>query len=185
MEDSEMNASMEKLNALKKETAELQKKGLPYMMASVIIWGLILLVRLLVRDLRTANILTFCAACLLMPAAWNFSKLVKADIFRKTKNPVSALALLCTLNQFLYILIVMWAFDRSPQAMVMIHAMVFGAHLLPFSWIYDSKPYLVFSIVESVGALVIGSLWGGTYVAAFIFCIQIIFSSILYKDCGR
>ena len=87
------------------------------------------------------------------------------------------------MNQFLYLLIVMWAFSCKPDAMLMIFAIVFGAHLLPFSWVYDSKAYLVLSVTEAVGALVIGSLWGSVPVAAFIVCAEIVLSILLYKEC--
>ena len=183
METNETDKSVEHLNLLKKDAQRFMKKGLPFILASVAIWLLILLARLLAPDLQTANLATFVCCCLLMPLAILFAKAVKADIFRKTKNPFKTLCLVCTFNQFLYVLIVMWAFSRSPEAMVMIYAMVFGAHLLPFGWIYDSKAYTVLSVAETAGALVIGCLWGGIPVAAFIACGEVVLSLLLFREC--
>ena len=185
MESYELNACVERLNTLKKEAQRSQQKGLPFIMASVVICALIFIVRVISPDLRTANLATFICCCLLFPMAFLFSKALKADIFRKTGNPVNGLIILCTLNQLLYLLIAMWAFDRKPDAMLMIYAMIFGAHLLPYSWAYDSKAYLVLSIVETVGALVITHLCGSLAATAFILCGEILLSVLLYRECQK
>lgn len=183
MESYELNACVDRLNRLKKDLQQRQKKGLPIIFASVIIWALILLSRIAAADLRTANLMTFICCCLLIPLAFLFSRLLKTDIFRKTGNPLNSLVILCTLNQLLYLLIAMWAFDRRPDAMLMIYAMIFGAHLLPYSWAYDSKAYLFLSIAETVGALVIAHLLGSLATAAFILCGEIVLSVLLYREC--
>lgn len=185
MENSNLKESIAGLNMLKKDAQETMKKGLPFVLASVVIWGLILVVQSLDLDLSVKNMCTFVCCVLLMPLAILFSNAVGADIFRKTPNPVNKLALLNTLNQFLYILIVMWAFSLAPEYMVMVYAMVFGAHLLPFSWAYDSKAYLVISIVETVGALMLYFLLGSIAVAAFIVIGEIVLSTLLWLDCKR
>ena len=48
-----LKESMEHLNKLKEENATSQKKGLPFMMASVLIWTIILIIRLL--DMKTGD----------------------------------------------------------------------------------------------------------------------------------
>ena len=184
METENLSESVNQLNKLKKDAQETMKKGLPFVLASVVIWVLILAVQFISNDIRTVNMCTFVCCCLLMPLAILFAKIVKADIFKKMVNPLNRLALLCTLNQFLYILIVMWAFSRQPDAMLMIYAMVFGAHLLPFGWLYDSKAYTVISICEAIGALAINQLWGNIPTAGFITAGEIILSVLLYRDCN-
>ncbi len=183
METENLNESVNQLNKLKKDAQETMRKGLPFVLASVVIWILILAVQFISNDIRTVNMCTFVCCCLLMPLAILFAKIVKADIFKKMVNPLNRLALLCTLNQFLYILIVMWAFSRQPDAMLMIYAMVFGAHLLPFGWLYDSKAYTIISIAETIGALVINQLWGNIPTAGFITAGEIVLSVLLYRDC--
>ena len=183
MATENLKESVNQLDKLKKDAQETMKKGLPFVLASVVIWILILAVQFISKDIRTVNMCTFVCCCLLMPLAILFAKIVKADIFKKRVNPLNRLALLCTLNQFLYILIVMWAFSRQPDAMLMIYAMIFGAHLLPYSWVYDSKAYLILSVIETVGALVITHLLGSMATAAFILCGEIVLSVLLYKEC--
>ena len=183
METENFKESVHQLNKLKKDAQETMRKGLPFVLASVVIWILILAVQFISNDIRTVNLCTFVCCCLLMPLAILFARIVKADIFKKMVNPLNKLALLCTLNQFLYILIVMWAFSRQPDAMLMIYAMVFGAHLLPFGWLYDSTAYTVISIAETIGALVINQLVGNIPTAGFIAAGEIVLSILLYRDC--
>ena len=76
----------------------------------------------------------------------------------------------------------MWAYSERPEAMLMLYAMVFGAHLLPFSWIYDTRSYAAVSIIETIGALIITLVWGSRITAAFMIIMQIIISTWLYLD---
>ena len=182
MESYELNACVDRLNRLKKDVQYRQKKGLPFILASVIIWALILLSRIAAADLRTANLMTFICCCLLIPLATLFSKLLKADIFRKTGNPLNSLVVLATLNQLLYLLIAMWAFDRRPDAMLMIYAMIFGAHLLPYSWVYQSKSYMLMSILVPILALVVGLMAQPHVLAGIMFGLEIAFSIALVVE---
>ena len=177
-----MKESIEHLKKLKEENATSQKKGLPFMMASVLIWTLILIVRLLDMKTGAMNLATFCCSVLLLPLAFVFSKMLKADVFKKMENPIAKLGFLATLNQMLYIIIVMWAYADCPQAMLMIYAMVFGAHLLPFGWLYDSKAYTVVSIVETIAAMIINLYFGAVAMTAFMIVMQIVLSIVLYTD---
>ncbi len=177
-----LKESIEHLKKLKEENATSQKKGLPFMMASVLIWTIILIIRLLDMKTGAMNLATFCCSVLLLPLAFVFSKVLKADIFKKMENPIAKLGFLATLNQMLYIVIVMWAYSDCPQAMLMIYAMVFGAHLLPFGWLYDTKSYTVVSIVETIAAMVINLVFGAVAMAAFMIVMQIILSIVLFTD---
>ena len=85
----------------------------------------------------------------------------------------------------LYILIAMWAFGQKPECMLMIYAMVFGAHLLPFSWIYESRTYLVMSIVITIGSLAIGSIFGNVVMGVFLASCQIVTSVSLLFECRK
>ena len=182
LKQAESINGLNELNVLKQEAQKLQGKGLPYMMASVVIWSLICLLNCMNLSVIWVNQFTFMTTCLLLPMAWIFSKLIGADIFRKTSNPISKLAFLCTMNQNLYLLIVMWACSKAPEAMIMLFAIVFGAHLLPFSWAYDNKAYMVVSITETIGALAIGCIFGGRIMSVFMIILQIALCIFLYVD---
>lgn len=170
-----MNQNLEEL---RDDICEKQKKGLPFIMASVIIWLLITIVTIMNLPIATKNILVFCCSCPLMPIAWVLGKMIKVDIFSK-ENPLGNLGFLFTCNQLLYLLIVMWVFNAVPDKMVMVYAMVFGAHLLPYSWLYKSNAYKIFAILLPVVALAIGNISTSTVLAIVFMVLEIIFSAIL------
>lgn len=170
---------------LKTEAMILQKKGLPFMMASVVIWTAVTIVRTLPVDVMTKNLYTFYCPGLLIPCVIIFSLIIGARPFSKRKNPFNKLGLLNTMNQMLYLLIVMWAFNQKPEAMLMLFAMVFGAHLLPFSWLYESKTYLVMSLVTTIGSMLISIFAPELYVGIFMIVCQIVMSVLLLIECKR
>lgn len=61
----------------------------------------------------------------------------------------------------------------------MVMAMIFGAHLLPFSWLYRSVSYLVLSIVISFTALAVGIFFSSTVVAAMMLAFEILLVFLL------
>ena len=169
------NESTKTLNELRRECAKQQKKGLHFILASIIIWAAVWIVHLTDLPIETKNILTFCVACPLMPLAWMISKLINVD-FQGKSNPLTSLGLLFSVNQILYILIAMWVFSAVPEKMLMVYAMIFGAHLMPYSWLYQSKSYMVMSIVVPILALVIGLLAEPYVLASTMFGLEIAFS---------
>ena len=170
---------------LKTEAMILQKKGLPFMMASVVIWSAVTIVRTLPVDIMTKNLYTFYCPGLLIPCVIVFSLMIGARPFAKRSNPFNKLGLINTMNQMLYLLIVMWAFNQKPEAMLMLFAMVFGAHLLPFSWLYESKTYFVTSIVTTLGAMIISIFAPEIYVGLFMIVCQIVMSVLLMIECRK
>lgn len=168
------------MNELRKEIAIQQKKGLPFIMTSVIIWLLILLVSILDINMNMKNLLVFCCSCPLLPLSWIIGKLIKVDIFSK-ENPLGQLGFIFTLNQMIYLLIVMWVFSAVPEKMIMVYAMVFGAHLFPYSWLYKSKGYTVVAISIPVISLILGCTLNGTTVAAACI-IEVVFACVLHME---
>ena len=169
------------LEQLTDHIAKSQKKGLPFMCASLVIWSLILTVTLLGLPQDKENLFVFCCSCPLMPLAWAVGKALKVDVFDKS-NPLGNAGLTFTCTQLLYLLIVMWVFSAVPEKMVMVYAMVFGAHLLPFSWLYQSLSYRVFAIVIPVAALAVGCLFSATAVAAVILGLEGLFVISLFNE---
>ena len=169
------------LDSLRKDIIVEQKKGLPFIIASAIIWGLITIVSALNIPMETRNILVFCCSCPMLPISWIVGKKLKVDIFSK-ENQLGQLGFLFTMNQILYLLIVMWVFNAVPDKMVMVYAMVFGAHLLPYSWLYQSNGYKVFAILIPLISLILGNLFSGLIVAATLTSLEIIFVIILFQE---
>ena len=170
---------------LKTEAMKLQKKGLPFMLTSVVIWTAVTIVRTLPVDIMTKNLYTFYCTSFLLPGAVIFSLITGAKIFAKRQNPFNKLGMLNTMNQMLYLLIVMWSFSQKPDAMLMLFAMVFGAHLLPFSWLYESKTYLVMSLVTTIGSMLISIFLPEVYVGIFMIVCQIVMSALLLIECKK
>ena len=162
------------LNELRKDAALIQKRGLPFMMASVILWGAIMVSRICMTDVNEMNFFTFCCSAMLMPLASLFGKMLGADIYRKSTNPINKLGFLCNINQFLYLPIAMWAYSAHPDSMLLIYAIIFTAHLLPFSWVYDSRIYFTAAFVESIGVILVGYRFGYPVAMGFIVVMQII-----------
>lgn len=166
------------LEELRNDCAIKQKKGLHIIMASVIIWILVLCVHLTSLPVLTKNLFTFCCTAPLLPISYFISKPMKID-FQNKDNPLTALGLLFSVNQILYLLIAMWIYPTIPDKMLMVIAMIFGAHLMPYSWLYKSKCYFVLSIIIPIAALVIGLNFQPYVLAIVMICFEILFSVLL------
>ncbi len=182
MDTMNLTENISHLNELKKDAQVSQKKGLPFIMASVLIWSMILYVQYMDVGQVTKNFYTFMCSCYLMPFAFMFSKMLKVNIFERTKNPINKLGFLCTINQMLYLIIVMWAYSKSPESMLMLYAIVFGAHLLPFAWVYDSKAYYLMSFLETIGALVTALVFGNAVTCIFMIIMEIALCVFLFIE---
>ena len=113
-----------KLDDLHKDCAIRQKKGLHFILASVVIWGLILAAHITNLPIETKNLITFCCSAILFPLAWSISKALGVD-FEGKGNPLTKAGILFSVNQMLYILIAMWVFAAVPEKMLMVYAMIF------------------------------------------------------------
>ena len=169
------------LNELRRDCAKQQKKGLHFILASIFIWAAVWIVHLAALPIETKNLLTFCVACPLLPLAWGISKLIHVD-FQGKSNPLTSLGLLFSVNQILYILIAMWVFSAVPEKMLMVYAMIFGAHLMPYSWLYQSKSYMLMSILVPILALVVGLMAQPHVLAGIMFGLEIAFSIALVVE---
>lgn len=166
------------LNEMRFDSAYKQKKGLHFILASIIIWTAVFLVHLTDLSILTKNLLTFCVTAPLMPLAFAISKLIRVD-FTNKGNPLTNLGVLFSLNQILYLLIAMWAYSAVPEKMVMILAMIFGAHLLPYGWLYQSQSYMALSVIIPIAVLLIGINFPPHVVAGLMIGVEIIFSLLL------
>lgn len=175
---------MTELNELQKDCALRQKKGLHFILASIVIWSIILFVFLSNLTIEQKNLITFCCSAILFPLAWMLSKALKID-FQGKGNPLTKAGILFSINQMLYILIAMWVFAAVPDKMLMVYAMIFGAHLMPFSWLYQSRSYIIFSIFIPILSLIIGLTYPPSLLAALMILVEVFFSVCLYVECKK
>lgn len=169
------------LDEMRLDSATKQKKGLHFILASVVIWSAVMAVHLTGLPILTKNLLTFCFTAPLVPLAFMISKLIKVD-FTNKDNPLTNLGVLFSVNQMLYLLIAMWIYNAVPEKMVMVLAMIFGAHLLPYGWLYKSTSYMVLSGVIPIAALVVGLNFPAYVVAGFMIAVEIVFSLLLMGE---
>ena len=149
----------EALRQLKIEFAVKQKKGMPFIMASAVLWTIMLIANLTDLSLYHKNIVAMCCSALLMPVGMLCGKIIKVNIFSK-ENPLSSLSVVAALNQLLYLPIVLWVMYAVPEKMIMVYAIAVGAHFLPYFWIYFSPTYFYASIVIPIVSLVLGIYCG-------------------------
>ncbi|MBU3204946.1 DUF7010 family protein [Clostridium algidicarnis] len=170
------------LDQLRMDIAKRSKKGIHFIIASVIIWCAVLVVWLLpIKNIITKNLLTFCFTTPLLPLAYMISKIIKAE-FSVKDNPLNKLGILFSYNQFLYILIAMWVYPTVPDKMVMVLAVIFGAHLMPFGWLYKSKAYSVMSVIISFSIFIIGIMFNAVIVSIIMITFEVIFCFCLIVE---
>ncbi len=166
------------INELRADCSVKQKKGLHFILASVIIWAAVLIIHLLPLSAEQKNLFTFCCSAPLMPLAYMLSKIIRVD-FQNKDNPLTGLGIVFSVSQIPYLLIAMWAFAEAPDSFLMVYAMIFGAHLLPFGWLYQSKTYYALSGIIPFAALITGINFSAVFVAILMLCFEIIFSLCL------
>lgn len=169
------------LQELRADNIKKQKKGVHFILASIIIWGAVWGIHMSSLPILTKNLYTFFCSAPLVPLAFLISKLIGVD-FQNKGNPLSNLGLLFSLNQMLYILITMWVYAAVPDKMLMVYAMIFGAHLLPYGWLYQSKVYYIFSVVVPITVLLIGLHCPAATIAAVMLAIEIVFALCLIVE---
>lgn len=166
------------LQELKIDNIKRQKRGVHFILASIFIWIIITCIHASSLSIMQKNLITFFCSTLLIPLAFLLSKILKID-FRNKENPLSRLGFLISLNQMLYILIAMWIYSALPEKMLMVYAIIFGAHLLPYGWLYQSKVYYIFSILIPITVLSLGIFTPAFFIAVFMLIIEVIFCILL------
>ena len=73
----------------------------------------------------------------------------------------------------------MWVYAAVPDKFLMVYAMIFGAHLLPYGWLYQSKTYYVFSVFVSIAVFILGLYCSAFIVAVFMIIVEVVFCCCL------
>lgn len=169
---------MNDLNELRNDCALKQKRGIHFIITSVVIWAGIAAIHLSPMNIMAKNLFTFCLSAPLMPIAFAVSKILKID-FQNKSNPLTPLGILFSANQIVFLLIAMWVYNAVPEKMLMVYAMIFGAHLMPFSWLYRSRSYMVLSIAVPILALVVGLVFPPFILAVVMLGVEFLFVFLL------
>lgn len=171
----ELFATVKKLRI---DCAVRQKKGLHFIVASVLIWFGVLLIHASALPIENKNFYTFVCSAPLMPLAMMIAKLFHID-FKSKDNPLTELGIMFSVNQMIYLLIAMWVYAATPEKFLMVYSMIFGAHLLPYGWLYGSKSYFILSVLIPIASLLIGLIFSPVVLAAFMLIEEIGFCLLL------
>ncbi|QTH41973.1 hypothetical protein J4772_31425 [Cohnella sp. LGH] len=141
------------LQVLLDDISSKQKKGLPFILASICIWGIITIITFSSLDLMVKNIITLSCGALLFPISTIWAKILKVNLFYK-ENPMINGLLIATNNQVLYLIICVFLLIKAPTLVLPAYAVIYGAHLLPYSFFYQSKGYRIVCIFICLAILV-------------------------------
>ncbi len=169
------------IKSLRTDSALKQKKGIHFILASVILWSALTVLHTTDLPILTKNLYTFFITAPLMPLAFLISKLIRVD-FQNKSNPLTNLGILFSMNQMLYLIIAMWIYSAVPDKMLMVIAMIFGAHLLPYGWLYMSKTYMVLSVFIPIFSLIVGLNFEPYILGLSMIIIETVFSIILWLE---
>lgn len=168
-----MNHEKNLFDQMQERIIRSQKRGIHFIIASVILWAGISVIRMLDLPVMMQNMLTFCMSTPLMPIAYLMSKLLHIP-FQDKENPLSVIGIILAVAQIPYLLIVMWVYSTMPNQMVMVYAIVTGAHFLPYGWYYKSKAYYVFAVLIPIISLVVGCNFHSIAVAVSMMMMELV-----------
>ncbi|MDR6300985.1 DUF7010 family protein [Mesonia maritima] len=148
---------MEK-NNLKKLKLEIQveaKKGIDFIISGGILWLAISFIWLQEFSSYNKSIITFMVAALMLPLAFALSKLFSTN-WKIKNNSLQPLGLWLNFAQLIYFPILVFVLLEQPDNFIMAYAIITGAHLFPYAWLYEDIGYAITAIIISIGSLGIG-----------------------------
>ncbi|RYF73288.1 MAG: hypothetical protein EOO39_10685 [Cytophagaceae bacterium] len=143
------------LDLLRLDLSIKAKNGLNFILAAIFTWLLITWIWTLSYEPSTRALLTFYAGGVLLPLAWLFSKVLHTN-WNMPDHPLQPLGLWLNFAQLVYFPILVFMYVRHPDYFIMVYVVITGAHFLPYAWFYDTKAYVIVSVVISVGAMWLG-----------------------------
>lgn len=141
------------LDLLRDQYSLETKKGLGFILAATIFWTLMILVGFFENN--TLRIICyFAGGATIFPLGLLISKLLNA--LEYTDKSLGALGAILNLIQILFFPLVWGAIFYKIEALPWFLAVISGAHLLPYGWLYRSKTYIFSAIVIAIGSAIIG-----------------------------
>ncbi|MGM0438180.1 MAG: DUF7010 family protein [Bacillota bacterium] len=175
---------MENINELRNQLSIKSKNGLPFLIAAIIIWLIILIIYSSPLSIIRKNIFTFYSTGLMFPMSIFIAKIINAE-WKTNDNPLGKLGLYLNLAQIMYFPLLFWAFSKNPEYMIIFFSVITGAHFFPYGWFYNTKAYFIIAPITSITVMLLGwniinkNLWQIPLVMIFLF---IILSCWLYID---
>ncbi|MFD1708196.1 DUF7010 family protein [Siminovitchia sediminis] len=148
------------LSDLKNELAVKSKNGISFLSSAAVVWTVITIIYLLPLEVGQKNILMLFSSGIMFPLAIGLSKIYKVD-WKSEGLPLSDLGLALNLAQLMYFPILFLVFVHFPSDMVAVFAIITAAHLYPYGWLYQAKPYYFYAPLISVLVMILGFTAGG------------------------
>ena len=145
---------MESLNKLRDELSLKARNGIDFTLSATLIWLLVAVIWSLSIESYYKSVLVFMVSSLLLPTALGLSKLLKTK-WKIEENPLQPLGLWLNFAQLFYFPFLIFTLVKMPDYFIMTYAIITGAHLFPYAWLYKTKWYAIFAGVIAVGALIL------------------------------
>lgn len=155
------------------------KNGIGFITSAFIIWSIITIIFLQSTGTYQKNIYMLFSTGLMFPFSVAISTLIKAD-WKFENNPLGGLGLYLNIAQLIYFPILFWGIIKSPNDAIMLFAIITGAHLFPFGWLYNSKPYYIMAPVISVTVMFLGLYLNGDNLWLIPFSVAILLLVLIY-----
>ncbi len=144
-------------NGFSKLKIEIQieaKNGLDFIIAAGIVWIAVSLIWTLNYTSYQKSVLTFMVGAALLPLAFGLSKVLKTN-WKVKGNPLQPLGLWLNFAQLIYFPFLIFVLLKHPDYFIMAYAIITGAHLFPYAWLYDENGYAITATLISVGSLLL------------------------------
>lgn len=128
------------LEKMREDLSVRAKNGIGFIFAAIIIWSIITWIYLCSMDILTKNILMLMSTGLMFPLSVGLSTILKAD-WKLTGHPLGQLGFILNIAQIIYFPILILVMIQHPEEAIIVFAMITGAHLFPYGWLYKSLAY--------------------------------------------
>ena len=178
---------MESFDKFKIELSLKARNGIDFTLSATIIWGLVAYIWTLPISSYNKSVLVFMVSSLLLPTALGLSKLLKTQ-WKIEENPLQPLGLWLNFAQLFYFPFLIFTLVKMPDYFIMTYAIITGAHLFPYAWLYKTKWYAIFAGVIAVGAFILALMLPKTqmyYIALITSLLLLVLSIGLYFDARK
>ena len=178
---------MESFDKFKIELSLKARNGIDFTLSATIIWGLVAYIWTLPISSYNKSVLVFMVSSLLLPTALGLSKILKTQ-WKIEENPLQPLELWLNFAQLFYFPFLIFTLVKMPDYFIMTYAIITGAHLFPYAWLYKTKWYAIFAGVIAVGAFILALMLPKTqmyYIALITSLLLLVLSIGLYFDARK
>lgn len=140
---------------MKLQLQQKTKKWVDFILAASITWLLIAWIWIFtINTSYEKSVFTFVIGAALLPIALALSKIFKTE-WKIKDNPLQPLWLWLNFAQLIYFPFLIFMLAKYPEYFIMSYAIITGAHLFPYSWLYDEIWYAIIAIIISFGAMLL------------------------------